>query len=108
MQSEAMEKDLVVSKGSKIHLSLPSEKTITEGHCILVPLRHVACTALLNEEEFKELVLYMDRVSKMCAVSMKKNVIFFETAIYEEGHLHMQIHRVPLSRAESVLTADIF
>lgn len=107
-QSEAMQKNLVVSKGEKIYLILPSEKTITEGHCILAPLRHVGCAALLNEEEQEELNVFKEKVTKMFAFLMKKNVIFYETAIYEQGSTHMQIHCVPLSSTECVLAVDIF
>lgn len=108
LESEVMHTDLVVSKGKKIYVILPSEESITDAHCLLVPIRHVACAALLNEEECQELTLFKNSLTKMFANLMNKTVVFFETAIYKEGYPHMQFNCVPLSRDKSALAPDIF
>lgn len=108
LQSQAMEKHMLISMRENFYLILPAETPITEGHCMLVPLRHVPCAAQLEEKEFKELLVFQNRLTKMFDAVMKKDVIFFETAIFQQGYPHMQIHCVPLTHAKSILAPHVF
>ena len=58
IDSEYMLKHMIVSMDSEICLSLPHYTSLTDGHCILTPMQHVACQLQLDENIWERLKVY--------------------------------------------------
>jgi hypothetical protein len=105
-------------------LMIPDRGSLCEGHCLLVPVRHVSAVTELDEDEYDELkVALMAQPSgsprsgrgssvrpthrvcaqmfERCLVEMfkasKQDVIFFETATALRKNQHTVVHCVPLA-----------
>lgn len=93
-ESPKMEKQLIVSMGDQVYLSLPWHEGLQVGHCMIVPMQHVACSTHLDEDVWNEVQDYRKAITQMFQ-SRKQDVIFFETVRYLHKHPHMVIHCVP-------------
>ncbi|GJQ77271.1 hypothetical protein Trydic_g20696 [Trypoxylus dichotomus] len=107
LQSETMRKHLMVSMGETVFLSLPAFEPITEGHCLLIPLRHSSCVTQLDENEWYELLTFRKSLCSMFD-SIDKEVIFFETALKFYKHPHMILHCVPIPREQGEMAPIYF
>ncbi|XP_017783746.1 PREDICTED: CWF19-like protein 2 homolog [Nicrophorus vespilloides] len=107
LQSTNMLKHLMVSMGETIYLSLPSYEPLTEGHCLLIPLRHVISCTQLDENEFSELMNFRKMLTKMY-LDDGDDVIFFETAMFFNSHPHMVINCIPLPKEEGDMAPIYF
>lgn len=107
LQSEKMQKHLMISMGETFYLSLPSQEPLTDGHCLLVPLRHVPCATQLDENEWEELMNFRKALTKMFA-SSDDDIVFFETAMYLNRFPHMSLQCVPLPREQGDLAPIYF
>ncbi len=76
---------LVICAGLKIYLSLPAEKRLCAGHCLLVPMDHVEAQRDLDEDAYEELCYFKKHLVKMFA-KQGKGVVFFETVMRGSGH----------------------
>lgn len=94
-----MEKQLIVSLGKNVYLSLPWHEGLTNGHCLITPLAHVPCSTQLDDDVWQEVREFMTAINRMFS-SRKQDVIFFETARYLNRRPHMQIHCIPSSEFE--------
>lgn len=97
--SPKLEKQLIVSLGKNVYLSLPWHEGLTTGHCLIAPLAHVACSTQLDDDVWQEMRQFMTALNRMFN-SRKQDVIFFETARYLNRRPHMQIHCVPSAEFE--------
>ncbi|KAJ9600228.1 hypothetical protein L9F63_009475 [Diploptera punctata] len=52
--SKEMLKHLIVAIGSKVYLCLPPHQSLTEGHCLIVPMFHTPCATQLDEDVWNE------------------------------------------------------
>lgn len=92
--SAKMEKQLIVSMGNQVYVSLPWHEGLQIGHCMIVPMQHVACSTQLDEDVWNEVQDYRKAITRMFQ-SRKQDVIFFETVRYLHKNPHMAIHCVP-------------
>lgn len=97
--SERMERQLIVSMGTRVYLSLPWHEPLQPGHCLIVPQQHVSCATQLDEDVWQEVVDYQKALWRMFQ-SRQQDVIFFETARYLHKRPHMVIHCVPNANFE--------
>lgn len=97
--SERMERQLIVSMGNRVYLSLPWHEPLQPGHCLIVPQQHVSCATNLDEDVWQEVVDYQKALCRMFR-SRQQEVIFFETARYLHKRPHMVIHCVPNANFE--------
>lgn len=89
-----MEKQLIVSMGNQVYISLPWHEGLQVGHCMIIPMQHVACSTQLDEDVWNEVQDYRKAITRMFQ-SRKQDVIFFETVRYLNKSPHMAIHCVP-------------
>lgn len=55
LESKNMLKHMIITMDSKICLSLPVYTSLTNGHCILTPVQHIACQLHLDEDVWSRL-----------------------------------------------------
>ena len=88
-------------------LVLPDRGSLTEGHCLLIPMRHVVATTALDEDEYDELSMF-----KRCIVDMfvaqDKDAIFMETSTSLHRQYHTAVHCVPLSKNDGAMAPMYF
>lgn len=97
--SVKMEKQLMVSMGNTVYLSLPWHEGLQLGHCLIIPIQHVSCSTQLDENTWEEINDYRKSLTRMFAAK-KKDIIFFETARYLHRRQHMTIHCIASSNFE--------
>lgn len=107
LQSSCMPKHLMVSMNENFYLSLPPQEPLTDGHCMLVPIRHVPCGTQLDENEWSDLLNFRQALVKMFAAA-DEDVIFFETAVHLNRFPHMFITCVPLPKEQGDLAPIYF
>ena len=97
IDSEYMLKHMIVSMDSEICLSLPHYTSLTDGHCILTPIQHVACQLQLDENIWERLKIYKRVLYKMF-MDQNQYPVFYE--IYKSRHKfpHMQLECIPLPK----------
>lgn len=106
-QSETMLKHLMLSMGDTFYLSLPSHEPLTDGHCLLIPIRHAVCGTQLDENEWAELMDFRKALTRMFH-TQKEDVIFFETANYLNRYPHMVVECIPLPKESGDLAPIYF
>lgn len=97
IDSKYMLKHMIVAMDSEICLSLPAYTSLTEGHCIITPVHHIACQLQLDENIWEKLKAYKQALYNMFA-EQNKYPVFYE--IYKNRHkfVHMQLECVPLPK----------
>nr|CAD7410868.1 unnamed protein product [Timema poppensis] len=91
----------------QVYLCLPSHQSLTEGHCLIVPMFHVPCATQLDEEVWTEVQLFRKTLTAMF-VEMGQDVVFFELAINLRGLPHMTLNCVPLPKETGDLAPIYF
>lgn len=107
IQSASMPKHLMVSLGETVYLSLPPHEPLTEGHCLLIPNRHVPCATQLDENEWSELNDFRKSLTNMF-LAQDDDVIFYETVLNSHTYSHMVIHCVPVPKEQGDLAPIYF
>lgn len=107
LQSEFMNKHLMVTLGDTTFITLPAQEPLTDGHCYIVPIRHATCSLLLDENEWSDVMDYRKLLTRMF-LSKNKDIIFFETAKNLDKHPHMLIECVPLNKEDGDMAPIYF
>ncbi|KAJ3658649.1 hypothetical protein Zmor_010376 [Zophobas morio] len=107
LQSNTMPKHLMVSLGETAFLSLPTCEPVTQGHCLITPIRHVTCSTLLDENEWEDIMNFRRALTKMCA-SKNEDIIFFETAKNLNRYPHMYIECISVDKEEGDMAPIYF
>nr|CAH7755342.1 unnamed protein product [Callosobruchus chinensis] len=97
IQSDKMQKHLMVSMGETVYLALPAYEPLTPDHCLIIPIRHVPCSTQLDENEWAEIRDIQKSLIKIFRLQ-KKEVVYFESAKQINRFPHMCIQCVPLTR----------
>lgn len=50
-----LQRHLIVAVGSKAYVCLPPYQSLTEGHCLIIPLHHNTCATQLDEDVWEEI-----------------------------------------------------
>ncbi|XP_052276892.1 CWF19-like protein 2 isoform X2 [Dreissena polymorpha] len=90
-------KHLIIAIGSKVYLSLPNHRSLTEGHCLLVPMQHVASSTALDEDVWSEMQVFRKTLTKMFE-ERGEDVVFMETCMRLKHFPHMCLECVPLEK----------
>ncbi|VVC34516.1 Hypothetical protein CINCED_3A004607 [Cinara cedri] len=93
--SEEMLKHLYIVKGEKCYLCLPSYKSLTEGHCLIVPIYHYACATDIDEDVWTEMQVFRKVLTSMFK-DQDEDVVFFESAMRLNNMPHMVWNCVPV------------
>lgn len=106
--SKNMLKHLIVAIGSKVYLCLPPYQSLTEGHCLIIPMYHTPCATQLDEDVWSEMQTFRKTLTSMFREKLDLDVVFFETAMYLRKFPHMVMECVPMPRESSDLAPIYF
>uniref|UniRef100_M3Y442 CWF19-like protein 2 n=3 Tax=Mustela putorius furo TaxID=9669 RepID=M3Y442_MUSPF len=95
--SSQFPKHLIVAIGVKVYLCLPSFRSLTEGHCLVVPLQHHRAATLLDEDIWEEIQMFRKSLVKMFE-DKGLDCIFLETYMGMKKHGHMVYECIPLPK----------
>uniref|UniRef100_A0A673TZP4 CWF19-like protein 2 n=1 Tax=Suricata suricatta TaxID=37032 RepID=A0A673TZP4_SURSU len=95
--SSQFPKHLIVAIGVKVYLCLPSVRSLTEGHCLVVPLQHHRAATVLDEDIWEEIQMFRKSLVKMFE-EKGLDCIFLETNMSMKKQYHMVYECVPLPK----------
>ncbi|KAL6265373.1 hypothetical protein P5V15_002172 [Pogonomyrmex californicus] len=97
LDSKNMLKHMVVTMDSVICLNLPACTSLTNGHCILTPIQHIACQLQLDEDAWDRLKELKKKLIKMFT-NEDLYPIFYEVYKKHCKFSHMQLECIPLPK----------
>ncbi|KAL4696922.1 hypothetical protein H8959_002620 [Pygathrix nigripes] len=95
--SSQFPKHLIVAIGVKVYLCLPNVRSLTEGHCLIVPLQHHRAATLLDEDIWEEIQMFRKSLVKMFE-NKGLDCIFLETNMGMKKQYHMVYECIPLPK----------
>ncbi|KAI2656484.1 CWF19-like protein 2 [Labeo rohita] len=91
--SPELPKHLIVA----VYLCLPNCVSLTEGHCLIVPIQHHTAATGLDEDIWSEIQMFRRALVRMFE-SQELDCVFLETHMNPKRHLHMVYECVPMPR----------
>ncbi|XP_071441217.1 CWF19-like protein 2 [Hetaerina americana] len=107
LDSKLMLKHLIVAIGTKAFLCLPPHQSLTEGHCMIVPMGHMTCGTMVDEDVWAEIQEFRKTLTTMF-LAMDQDCVFFETAINLKRFPHMVLECVPMAKETGDLAPIYF
>ncbi|XP_037082379.1 CWF19-like protein 2 [Pollicipes pollicipes] len=98
---------LIAALGAKSYLALPAGRSLTAGHCLLVPQQHVTSLVGLDEDAWEEVQRFRAALVAMFA-TMEQDVVFFESAVKLRTYPHAVLQAVPVPRESGDLAPIYF
>ncbi|XP_035120315.3 CWF19-like protein 2 isoform X1 [Callithrix jacchus] len=95
--SSQFPKHLIVAIGVKVYLCLPSVQSLTEGHCLIVPLQHHRAATFLDEDIWEEIQMFRKSLVKMFE-DKGLDCIFLETNMSLKKQYHMVYECIPVPK----------
>ncbi|XP_017074497.1 CWF19-like protein 2 homolog [Drosophila eugracilis] len=105
--SAKLDKQLLVSLGEKIYLSLPWYMGLQSGHCILTTLQHVPCCTQLDEDAWEEMSNFRKALTRMFA-ARRQDVVFYEIANKLHRRPHLSVHCIPIPASQGEMAPFYF
>ncbi|XP_073518291.1 CWF19-like protein 2 isoform X2 [Phyllobates terribilis] len=90
-------KHLIIAIGVKVYLCLPNHLSLTEGHCLIVPLQHYTAVTLLDEDIWNEIQMFRKTLVKLFA-DKGLDCVFLETNINLKKRFHLVYECIPLPK----------
>lgn len=100
-------KHLVIAMGAKIYLSVPPYRSLTDGHCLIVPLDHTPCALQMDEDVWGEVKSFQRSLTKMFDDN-NMDVIFTECYTSPIKRSHMYIDCLPVPKDEGSMAPMYF
>ncbi|XP_051717737.1 CWF19-like protein 2 [Ctenopharyngodon idella] len=95
--SPELPKHLIAAVGTKVYLCLPNSVSLTEGHCLIVPIQHHTAATGLDEDIWSEIQMFRRALVRMFE-SQELDCVFLETHMSPKRHLHMVYECVPMPK----------
>lgn len=105
----------VVSLGTRVYLTLPTEPELAEGAACIVPIQHRTNLLECDDDEWEEIRNFMKCLTRMYH-DQGRDVIFYENAARPQQKRHAAMEAVPLPYSlgetapaffkEAILSAD--
>ncbi|KAI0393002.1 hypothetical protein F5Y17DRAFT_434255 [Xylariaceae sp. FL0594] len=105
----------VISLGTRVYLTLPTEPEISEGGAVIVPLQHRTNLLECDDDEWEEIRNFMKCLTRLYH-EQGREVVFYENAAAPQRHMHAAMQAVPIPYElgdtapaffkEAMLTAD--
>ena len=105
--SHNFSKHLLVAVGINTYLSVPVHQSLTEGHCLIVPMEHTICSMQMDENVWSEVQVFQKGLTRMFA-DHNMDLIFMETYTSTKRRSHMCIECIPVPKEEGELAPMYF
>jgi Protein similar to CwfJ C-terminus 2/Protein similar to CwfJ C-terminus 1 len=97
----------VVSLGTRVYLTLPTEPEVSEGGAVIVPLSHRKNLLECDDDEWEEIRNFMKSLTRMYH-DQGREVIFYENAAAPHRHLHAAMMAVAIPYEDGAMTPAYF
>ncbi|CCF33045.1 hypothetical protein CH063_05310 [Colletotrichum higginsianum] len=97
----------VVSLGTRVFLTLPTEPEVSEGGAVIVPMAHRKNLVECDDDEWEEIRNFMKSLTRMYH-EKGQEVIFYENAAAPQRHLHAAMMAVPIPYEEGATAPAYF
>jgi len=101
------QKHLMIAIGINIYLAAPDYESLTEGHCLLVPMQHVVCSTALDENVWSEVEVFKKGLTKMFS-DMEQDVVYIESYTDTKRKAHMIIECIPIPKEKGFMAPMYF
>ncbi|KAI1165057.1 hypothetical protein F5B18DRAFT_212214 [Nemania serpens] len=85
----------VLSLGTRVYLTLPTEPEITEGGAVIVPIQHRTNLLECDDDEWEEIRNFMKCLTRLYH-DQGREVVFYENAATPHRHMHAAMQAVPI------------
>ncbi|KAM9319812.1 CWF19-like protein 2 [Gastrophryne carolinensis] len=90
-------KHLIIAIGVKVYLCLPNHISLTEGHCLIIPLQHYTAATLVDEDIWNEIQMFRKALVRMFA-EKGLDCVFLETNLNLRKRFHLVYECIPLPK----------
>ncbi|KAL0935831.1 cell cycle control protein [Colletotrichum truncatum] len=97
----------VISLGTRVFLTLPTEPEISEGGAVITPIAHRKNLLECDDDEWEEIRNFMKSLTRMYH-EKGQEVIFYENAATPQRHLHAAMMAVPIPYEEGATAPAYF
>ncbi|CAB3983425.1 CWF19 2 [Paramuricea clavata] len=97
LDSTELAKHLIIAIGLKVYLTLPVNQSLTDGHCLIVPIMHHTAGTMVDEDIWSEVQIFKKGLTKMFE-EMGKDIVFMEMNRNLRRKHHMMIECVPVDK----------
>jgi len=101
------QKHLMIAIGINIYLAAPDFESLTDGHCLLIPMQHVVCSTALDENVWSEIEVFKKGLTKMFS-DKEQDVIYMESYTDTKRKAHMMIECIPIPKEEGFMAPMYF
>ena len=101
------QKHLMIAIGINVYLAAPDYESLTEGHCLLVPMQHVVCSTALDENVWSEVEVFKKGLTRMFS-DMEQDVVYIESYTDTKRKAHMMIECIPIPKEEGFMAPMYF
>lgn len=105
----------LLSLGTRVYLTLPTEPELSDGGAVIVPIEHKTNLLECDDDEWEEIRNFMKSLTRMYH-DQGRDVMFYENAAAPHRKMHAAMHAVPLPYSlgetapaffkEAILAAD--
>ncbi|KAJ8118902.1 hypothetical protein ONZ43_g3901 [Nemania bipapillata] len=85
----------VISLGTRVYLTLPTEPELTEGGAVIVPIQHRTNLLECDDDEWEEIRNFMKSLTRLYH-DQGREVVFYENAAAPQRHMHAAMQAVPI------------
>ncbi|TRY81525.1 hypothetical protein DNTS_005813 [Danionella cerebrum] len=96
-QKERAGRDEERQRNKAVYLCLPNGVSLTEGHCLIVPVQHHTAATALDEDLWSEIQMFRQALVRMFAC-LDLDCVFMETHMNPKRQMHMVYECVPLPK----------
>ncbi|KAI1436109.1 hypothetical protein GGR50DRAFT_652761 [Xylaria sp. CBS 124048] len=85
----------VISLGTRVYLTLPTEPELSEGGAVIVPTQHRTNLLECDDDEWEEIRNFMKCLTRLYH-DQGREVVFYENAAAPQRHMHAAMQAVPI------------
>jgi hypothetical protein len=85
----------IISLGTRVYLTLPTEPELSEGGAVIVPIQHRTNLLECDDDEWEEIRNFMKCLTRMYH-DQGRDVVFYENAAAPHRKMHAAMQAVPL------------
>ncbi len=105
--NENFSKNLLVAVGISVYLAVPAVQSLTNGHCLLIPMEHHSSLLLLDENVWEEIKVFQKGLTRMFN-EHNCDVVFTESYSSTHKRTHAYLECIPVPKDEGDMAPMYF